>query len=236
MNSYQDNFLIIQAFQDMLSRVRENEKFFSLAEKKFNNQDYLEFYYDACEDEDNTGKLQDIMLCSNDIGYCLSYLAVYRPYLNRTPHLPFQRDTIEGSIFCRYLNMTFERYYNFWDRIGDLLNFHFKLLPERIEDFSRVIDKLNNIKSSSLNYEWLKNFKDNDFNIINNSFRKIIVHHYNIESYFINKLTEVDFDNSSEMLKLKNEFYGLVDFLFTQHQNTFTGFEKAINLIAELKK
>ena len=220
---------VIEDFHKYLADVVKKESFKYLVEQEFDGQIPLSYYYSKCKERANTEKLFDLFLCSGDIVYCLATLKGLEPYLSKKPLIPFQRRSRIDAVYCRYSSFAIEKYYNYWDRIGDLLNSHFNLLTEKAEDFPRVIDKISQLGTFDTNsdYQWLKAYKENEFQNLN-KYRKKIVHYFNIESQFIHEHNPFDEIKTED---LRSEFSDLVNFLYENNDKSINGFKHTVNLI-----
>lgn len=89
--------------------------------------------------------------------------------------------------FFYFVNATFEKLYNYWDRIGDLLELAFGLsIAARHVYFSTVIQELQNRGVMlSPHGVWLKNFYDNEYQSVLNPRRIKIVHHRQDDTSFM---------------------------------------------------
>jgi len=145
--------------------------------------------------------------------------------------------TLEDRRFFYYINCTFEKLYNFWDRIGDMLNMGLDLkISERSVYFATVIEKLNETGIKSENYFKLKTFYETDYKDYLNRLRKLIVHYREKQTYFtfewINSFVEENnYETISKLQKEKNELPGL---LKDQLKLSNLGFELAVRLISEI--
>ena len=88
--------------------------------------------------------------------------------------------------FCdkRYLSTCstiLEQFYNFWDKIGDLIAAYFTpALPARRIYFGVVMDNIPKQYHNSSNYQWLASFKKNEYRDLNKQ-RQEVVHYSSIE-------------------------------------------------------
>ncbi|MGC4020957.1 MAG: Cthe_2314 family HEPN domain-containing protein [Cyclobacteriaceae bacterium] len=139
--------------------------------------------------------LRDIVNCNQDLMYFAANLFLYRPYINN-PLKEVDTQTMKFPVFhyhqniydhryCTYVSNCFEKAYNYWDRIGDLLySFYPSIIPNiRSVDFSRVIDKIYEIGERDADFIWLHNFKQNEYSILN-GYRKDVVHYYQYETSY----------------------------------------------------
>lgn len=188
----------------------------------------------------------DITRCTQDIRYMIGQLTLYRPYI--TNHLQ-EKDEWQGKTLFRYFpNFYDSRYfmtaelaiqllYNYWDKIGDLLDCFFKVIPigkdgkKRIY-FGTVVGKVFKLWHHSDNCQWLNDFKKKEFNELLDK-RNEIVHYKAISS----KIAEghlSNLHNEKEIQKLQAEKEALIDYFFMHNKLMLTGFEKALRLINEI--
>jgi hypothetical protein len=147
-----------------------------------------------------------------------------------------------------YVAVAFEKIYNYWDRLGDLLwaTYFQDELKERNVDFVRIIDLIKNNHSEYQNFDsfkWLINFKDNDYKKIN-EIRKNIVHYTSIDVEFKSKHLDL-FENEEgkqqnilsdkdQVENLMTERKGYTDILKNEIDNTIEGFIQIHKFIEEI--
>ncbi len=139
--------------------------------------------------------------------------------------------------FFYYINSTFEKLYNFWDRIGDILALSFKLdIAEQNVYFGTVIAKLKEELLLSESGKWLKNFHENEYSKILNKYRRKIVHYKQQDTdHFFEWLSIVanqQFD-PSQIQSLQEAKNQLPNTLKHQLELTNEGFEMMVNFIHE---
>ncbi|MDO9001143.1 MAG: hypothetical protein Q7W45_15370 [Bacteroidota bacterium] len=150
--------------------------------------------------------------------------------------------------------MLFQLFYNYWDKIGDIIALYFApQLPQKQVFFGKVIDTipnqilnitydptilaenakvfLDNILTSP-HFQWLKNFKDNDFLRLNDK-RIKIVHYNNIETEYFQEYVKHN-NNEAELSRLQKEKEGLVDLFINEYNSCLKGFEETLSLIDQL--
>jgi hypothetical protein len=132
-----------------------------------------------------------------------------------------------------YVDFSYQLIYNFWDRIGDLLDvFFYTGLSDRSIYFKSVIKNIPSEYHKSANHRWLTNICDTELNALH-EIRKQIVHYNSLEvKMFYNVVL-----NSQNTNKLKELFEQKQSFpeLFKKHLGLMlTGFERTIRLIDEL--
>lgn len=218
-------------------------------EVRFNNKNFLQFATDITRKPRNNNIcindfkiIDDIARISQDLEYLIGEITQLRNYIGNYISNP-QR--IDGKIYYNYkmsfidkryfylIGVMFEILYNFWDKIGDILAIYFTPnLPARRIYIPIVIDNIQSPYIQSQNYIWLQNFKENEYQYLNNE-RIQVVHYINLESKF-HETYRSKFDNKSELLRLQEEKIGLTDILRAQFNLTISGFEKTFLLIDEI--
>lgn len=152
--------------------------------------------------------------------------------------LPTYFRKLEDKRFFYYVSSSFEKLYNFWDRIGDLIEAAFNLnLEERGVYFSTVITALEGKGlDSSENWQWLKGFHDRHYKDVLNRLRIKIVHYRQKDSYFffewLNLVSKFE-QNPEQLAALQKEKDELLPLLKSHLALTNTEFEKTIRLIKE---
>lgn len=184
----------------------------------------------------------DLARTVEDFNYMISTLKVYRPYIQ---NLLDSKVKINGEDLFRYFpsyfdklymmnaGLTFSLFYNFWDKIGDLLDNCFGVIsPGRNVYFGTVIARFPISYHASVHYKWLKDFKDNEFDKLLQR-RNNIVHYTALESQiyqgYMNNLQD-----ENEIEKLQDEIYSYVRFFQGQARLALEGFQQTVKLIDEI--
>lgn len=187
--------------------------------------------------------LRDIINCNQDLMYFTGNLFLYRPLINNplddvdatTFDFPVSHyhQNIYDHRYCSYVSAAFEKAYNFWDRIGDLLHsFYPNLIPNiKSVDFVRMVDKVYELGERDEDFLWIRDFKDTDYADLN-KFRRDVVHYYQYETtyHFNHAVNAVNFD---ELAILWNEKRGFPEY-FKRHLGLSC--EGCIKLYAYLTK
>ncbi len=139
--------------------------------------------------------LRDILNCSQDLMYFTGNLFLYAPYINNPlndvttepfgyPVSHYHQNWYDHR-FCTFISCCFEKAYNYWDRIGDLLySFYPTLLPNiRSVDFTRIVDAIHKLGETDDDFVWLYEFRISHYEELN-KFRKDVVHYYQYETTF----------------------------------------------------
>lgn len=180
----------------------------------------------------------DLEYISEDITSNVSYLILYKPYVQDFLENPQQ---VEGGILYTYFHSFYDKQYyflasqavqllyNFWDKIGDLINLFFEQIgKDKNIYFPDVINKIPE-EYKNENYDWLKAFKDNEYKELNEK-RKQVVHYKGLESNAMNQVIS-NVHKREELEKLQKEKMDLVPYLINHCEKTLIGFEHALKLI-----
>lgn len=205
--------------------------------------------------------LDNILFISREIGYFTAHCFLYVDKIN---NIVKDKQTIfdskkqewieyypnygnlESSRYDMYLNVVFEKLYNFWDKLGDLLwaTFFQSDMPERRVDFHKTIDLISTKYPEYKYFKsfiWLENFKDNDYKNFN-EIRKDIVHYSSLSIKFkyqhlgteaINK-SAIPLNDKSSAEQFMNERKSYCDLFLKEIHNSIEGYIKTHELIEEI--
>jgi len=249
-----DDFLI--SYQKKLNEIYKQEKLVCLSDwesVKFDNKNALQFILDNCSATRNKVNSEGIFdaivddlisSISQDIKFSLGNIYLYKElginnFLNEHTTTPqgetifTYRQTLGDRRFFFYVSVCFEKLYNFWDRIGDLLSLSLdlKIEPKEIY-FPRVIKEIEKLNSQSVNFKFLKKFSESEYQDILNRIRKLIVHYRQKDTYFRFEWLK-NLGNKEAITKLQEEKDKLPNLLKSQMSLTMKGFESAVLLIHE---
>lgn len=162
--------------------------------------------------------LWDLVNCLNDLKFFTANLLLYKEHINNPlkeliiDNGEFVTSSYFQNLFDRrysiYITCSFEKSYNYWDRIGDVLHSHFpKSLKVKQVDFSRIIDYLDKLNLNNENLNWLILFKNNDYKKLNN-YRREFVHYNQFESKYRYKhsINSTNIDELNTLFKEKLHF------------------------------
>lgn len=136
----------------------------------------------------------DILNCNSDLKYFTAQLYLHVPHINN-PLTEVSSDfdiwvaTYHQNLWDRryllYVSCCFEKAYNFWDRIGDLLwSFHQELIKNvRAVDFSRIVGEIEKTGEKDPDFLWLRDFQGNQYQKLNSN-RIDVVHYHQYESSY----------------------------------------------------
>ena len=151
----------------------------------------------------------DIKNCNDDLKLLVAQLYLFRPYINNpileksnfSGRMEFTyRQTFSDWNYSTFVSCCYEKLYNYWDRIGDILALYLKInIDERKVGFFTVINKIEKEEkySNDENLIFLKNFKDNEFREFNEK-RIEIVHYYQFETIYRHKYQKIQAENNKE--------------------------------------
>ena len=246
----------MQEYEKKLNSIYQKENLHCLSDwdtVQFNNKNALQFTADNCSiarKKVNSDGIFDTMVddlifsISQDIKFSLGNVYLYKElginnFLNEHVSTPqgetifTYRQTLGDSRFFFYINVSFEKLYNFWDRIGDLLSLalDLKIKPQEIY-FSKVIKEIEKSNPQSTNFKFLKEFSEKEYRDILNRIRKLIVHYRQKDTYFRFAWLK-NLNNEEVIKKLQQEKDELPGLLKDQMRLAIEGFKFAILLINE---
>lgn len=136
--------------------------------------------------------------------------------------------------YSMFADVVSQKLYNYWDRIGDLIAAYFPdlLKPHQVY-FPKIIDVIP-VQYHNEYYFWLREFRDFDYKIINQS-RKEIVHYNTIGTKFKHDHLQ-NSRNYKKIKSLTDDRYELVDFFKKQLHISITGFEKTVLFVETITK
>ncbi|HYF68766.1 MAG TPA: Cthe_2314 family HEPN domain-containing protein [Ohtaekwangia sp.] len=185
----------------------------------------------------------DIVFCSDEILYHTALLYLYGPYLNNPVndgHFFHDRmiypnhQNLPAKRFAMHSNTAFEKVYNFWDRIGDLIAIYLPeaFPPGRNVYFGTSIDAIPEKYHSSESYKWLKAFKEDEYKTMNSK-RIGVVHYLTNDTVFRHKHLEAS-SNKEVLEGLIAERDALPDFFTKQIDFALEGFVRTVQLLEEI--
>ncbi len=187
--------------------------------------------------------LTDLIDCSDSIIYFIAHLFLYYPHVtnpiknqfntDKCTIYPFNMDT-PTKRYLQFVDVCFEKIYNYWDRIGDLIATFF---PDKFKEkkkiyFKNTINKLKNSYPESINYRWLKKFADNEFEISNKQ-RIGIVHYFTKNTDL--KWTQLEqVDDFEKSQKLSTVILSFPDYFKKMNNLCLEGFKHTLEFLKEI--
>lgn len=161
----------------------------------------------------------DLCICSDEVIYFMAYLYLYKPYINNPTDKPI---CINGkTIYCNYqnipskryfmfVNIVYEKMYNYWDKIGDFLgaNFPQSIKPKNVY-FKTALDVVNDYCKKSESLDWLNNFYSNEYTELNKA-RQNAVHYSGADTEYKWEYIN-NFTNYAELTKSHSNYLAIPD-------------------------
>lgn len=188
---------------------------------------------------------QDIKLVSDEIVYFVANTYLYLPYINDPIKDRFKMDgsnyiypnyqNMSSKRYDMYVDVAFEKIYNFWDRIGDLIAAC--LVPDldlRRIYFSTAIDNISQVFQNDENFDWLLNYRNNRYKSLNDT-RKEVVHYFSSGTNFQHDhiFSSTDLDKLTEIIE---ERKSIPDFLKSCIYETIDGYTRTLDLLINAQK
>jgi hypothetical protein len=208
-----------------------------LSEVKFNDEHPLSFFthfldkVKPIKSFHSYKNFNEISFISDDLKYYTALTYLLLPFINNPlkENMTYHQ-TLEDKRYLSYSNILFQSFYNYWDRIGNLIYSFIKTsLKEREVYFHTVLEKVDDTVKDSEYFTALNKLYTNKFlNLFRK--RKEIVHYFQLTS----EIYVGTFTNYNDINKLKeaqNIKESLPDLFKENIEYTFQGFELAIKFI-----
>ncbi len=145
---------------------------------------------------------EDILQCADEINLFTAFVLLYHPHLSTLRPISDDKPVVwpnckmPDKYYYTFTNATFEKIYNFWEKIAAFIHLFFKDKQEQKKKkgkvyFTTLIDKIkgkyenDNKFTENEGYQWLVKFRDNEYKELNKR-RKKTVHH---QSYLVTQQT-----------------------------------------------
>ena len=208
-----------------------------LSEVKFNDEHALSFfthYLDKVKPINSFHaykNFNEISFISDDLKYYTALTYLLRPYINNPlkENMTYHQ-TLEDKRYLSYANILFQSFYNYWDRIGDLIYTFIKTsLKEREVYFHTVLEKVDiEVKDSEYLKALTTLYSDKLLNLFRK--RKEIVHYFQLTSeIYVGTFT--NYDDIEKLKETQNIKESLPDIFKENMEYSFQGFELAIRFI-----
>jgi hypothetical protein len=220
------------------------------AEYSLNGKQIIVWYHDvtrksSCQNHEVFNYIKnfdDLLFCSDELLYFTAHLFLYKPFINDPLKDRFKfsgkmvypnHQNMEAKRYNMFADITSQKAYNYWDRIGDLIaSFFPKLIKPHQVFFSKAIEIIPAEFQKSENYLWLKRFKENEY-VQLNKLRKQIVHYITSDTTYKHGHLNASKD-IKEIIKLQNERELLPDFYKHHISLTLIGFDKTLSFLEEI--
>lgn len=236
------NNLIIQVYQQHDLKCLRGQK----SEYEVNGRNILSLHSQAIQQF--TGKnnfnfnknIDDIILCSDEIIYFLANVILFEPLIND----PI-RDKIDlgngnfiypnfqnlyAKRYDMFTNVCYEKIYNYWDRIGDLIAACIDTgLHERRIYFATVLSNIPEQFRNNEHFSWLLDYKNNEYGELTKE-RRNIVHYLGSGTEFSYQLIFSSSDRT-EVEYLMEERRRIPITLQSALRNSIEGFMRTLDFL-----
>ncbi len=186
----------------------------------------------------------DLKLISDEILHFTGLTCLYSNYLTSPLDNPVQfygdivytnHQELPDKRFFMYATCAYEKLYNYWDRIGDLLASYFPetIKPERVY-FSKIDKFISAEIQENEHLKWLIDFKQNEFSELND-LRIGVVHYESLDTTFASEHL-AESKNRSQLEKLVNKRSELIPNLKSHIDLTLEGFLRTIRFMEFLNE
>jgi Cthe_2314-like HEPN len=234
----------LQKFRDFDQVVRnlyDTVPLTTIEDLTFGDKNSVTFFSDVLRQKQNLQpfpysdfKIYDeLLFISKDIKYYTALLYFFKPHITDSSFDGTYFQTLEDRRYMMFASICFQSVYNFWDRIGDLLNLYFHTgLREDAVYYSRVLNNFPNQYKTSDNYVWLHDTYEAEVkNFLGQ--RNDIVHSYQLECEYYWKIMELHPD-LDEIKKVQEEKESFPEKFKRQIDLTKEAFSRTLKLIEEL--
>jgi len=232
--------IFIQQYQNLDQTIRNEYERLGLkclSEVKINDEHSLSFFTHFLDKVKSINSFHfyknfnEISFISDDLKYYTALTYLLRPYINNPlKEKMTYHQTLEDKRYLSYASILFQLFYNYWDRIGDLIYSFIKTsLKEREVYFNTVLDKIDDTVKESEYFIALNTlYKDKLLNLFRK--RKEIVHYFQLTSeIYVGTFT--NYDDIEKLKEAQNIKESLPDLFKENIEYTFQGFELAIKFI-----
>jgi hypothetical protein len=252
-----DDQELINKLNESISTIYGKEKLYPLRGEngsyKLNGKQILTWYFEVIKkgschfktNYDYDQNIDELLFISDEIVYFTALLYFYRPYINNPLKDSYTMGdkkvypvftNLSGKRYDMYLDVLFEKNYNYWDRIGDLIASYFPTIFKAKENiyFVTTIKRLEEKYKGNSDYDWLLEFVKNDFKEFNKERKKIV--------HSISKSTELKLKhlsnttNYEETKKLINKRLSYPDYFKAMNEKCIIGFERTLNFLDQINK
>jgi hypothetical protein len=205
-----------------------------------------EWYFNTCskisdKDFDKLSVIDNLLFYSDEIMYFTANIFLVQPFICDPE---FTKIEMGGNIIYPYdsnmadkrynmfTEIVFEKLYSYWSQIAIILKGYFAPnLKNKQFNFSIIIEELAKLNLNSENFNWLHNFKLNDYKDFNDR-RKNIVHIQSFDTNYRNAFLK-NVSKPHHLKKVIDERNNIPLFFKRHIDLSIIGFEKTLNLITK---
>ena len=236
---------------DLINRYRE--KFFPNFQNEISvsNFDFKKELFSKEKAEIQNEKIWklsfDIKNCNDDLKLFLANLYLFKPYINDPtlnkkiiPSVPdfyyfSYNQNFSDWNYCSFVSCCFEKLYNYWDRIGDMMALYLNLdIEERLVGFGTVIVNLDKkgIYSNDENFVFLKSFKEIEFKEFN-KIRKEVVHYNQFETTYRYNFIFKHQNNEEKIMEIWNWKKNMPEYFKNHLELSLIGYKHCVKFVEE---
>lgn len=184
--------------------------------------------------------LDDLFLISDQIIYFLANTILYEPLINdpirekmdmgNGNYLYPNMQNLYAKRYDMYIDVCYEKIYNYWGRIGDLIAACIDTgLRKNNIYFANVINKISNVYLRNADFRWLYDYCLSEYSNLN-SVRKNIVHRFGTGTEYSHRQM-FSVSNKKEITDLMKERRQIPNNLKSAMHNTIEGFKHTLNFL-----
>jgi len=219
-----------------LKDIQESKSILHINDLKIDGKPYLSFYSEVTARYKKIKKLplylyDDLSFFYSDLIHFTSLLFLFRPYINDAAkeNGTYSQNWYDAK-YLSYASILHSTVYNFWDRIGDLLNCFFETgLPDNSVYIGRVISNFPVDDNISMNFQQLKEIYINHVRHIVSE-RDEDAHNQSIVASHFYGIIIAEGEDQKQKTQLK---FSLPDIFKDQIEFANKGFELSVCLIKE---
>src|SRR5579863_1746773 len=175
----------------------------------------------------------DFNYISQDLIYAIAILELLHPNINNAVNEGgTYYQNLDDHMYLRYASYGLQTIYNFWDRVGDFLDFFFDTKQKGDVYLSRVMDRFPEEYRSPTYNDLLDLYKSKVLPVLIE--RHSTVHSFTLKAKFYWGVIEHGFKDFEELEILQKEKDSYPALFREQLHNMFVGFELALKLVSEL--
>ncbi|WP_396183967.1 hypothetical protein [Flavobacterium sp.] len=254
-NSFEFNFekQIFDVFKHQkLIGLSDLEEYFKIQaemiekyrEKYLSNNDELEAEEIEKQNDNLMLLLSEIKNCNSDLKLFTANLFIFHPNINNPTNeianildekITTYNQNFSDWIYSANVSCCYEKLYNFWDRIGDVLALYLKIEIKEFQiGFYNVIEKIDQTKrySTDEDFIFLKNFAKNEFKEFNSK-RKKIVHYYQFETEYEYEIIYRSNDNEVKIKDLWDWKNGMPEYFKNHLKLSINGYLHCFKFISK---
>jgi hypothetical protein len=198
---------------------------------------YTDIFYDRFpQGENQFASFDEIAFASDQLIYFTAHLFLYKPFIERNTEIDLGGNNVNifipslpGKRYDMYADICFQKAYNFWDRIGDLIAVIVAKNSKKDIYFAPILQKVPQLFQSNEHFKWLDNFSKHDYKKMKEK-RNRIVHYFSINTELFNDRLSNSQDKA-KLDRLQTEREALADYFLNHSKTVLIGFYHTLKLL-----